>query len=221
MATKETHLQRGRRRARTATERTLNELAESRRTLNLSQRTVAMELGINQSQYWRIEARKVEDLTVTRVFEIASVLGYEVALTLHPIGDPIRDAAQQSVSKRFDAILAPTWIVVDEALLPNPGDRRSWDKLLRLTGGAERHVVGVDLESRIYDIQALVRRTRERERDGGVDEILIVLSDSAHNRRLASSLAEALGPPYATPAVEIRKALRRGEPLPGSGVILI
>jgi hypothetical protein len=90
-----------------------------------------------------------------------------------------------------------------------------------LTGSPTRHLVGADIESRIYDIQELVRRTRLRERDGGVDEILIVLSDSATNRRLADQLRDALGPRYSISNRALRSALRLGEPLPGSGVVLI
>ena len=221
MASKETRLQRGRRRARTLSARVLTELLEARTTLAISQRTMASELGMSQAQFWRIESGRDDNLSLRHIAEIASLLGYEASLTIHPIGDPIRDRAQQAVGRRFDALLSPGWTVIDEALLPNPGDRRSWDKLLRLTGAEERHAVGVDLESRIYDVQALVRRTRERERDGGVDEILIVLSHSAHNRRTAGQLVEALGLQYASPGPVIRRALRLGQPLPGSGVILV
>jgi len=187
----------------------------------MSQQSLAKGLGVSQSNYSRIERNKLPDLSMQHICEIASLLGFEVSLALHPIGDPIRDAGQQSLGKRFNALLGPAWSVTDEVLLPNPGDKRAWDKLLRLTGADERHVVGADLESRIYDIQALVRRTRERERDGGVDEILIVLSDSAHNRRLAPDLVQALGVGYSTPGADIRRALRRGTRLPGSGVLLV
>jgi transcriptional regulator with XRE-family HTH domain len=221
MASKETRLQRGRRRGQESLSRSLKELVEARRTLGLSQRAVAAQQGISQAQLWRIETGRDSSVSFVRLCEIASLLGYDVSLGLHPNSDPIRDAGQQALGKRFDALLSKAWSVADEVLLPNPGDKRAWDKVLRLTGAEPRHVVGADLESRIYDIQALVRRTRERERDGGVDEILIVLSDSAHNRRTAPDLAAALGAAYSTQGADIRRALRRGTQLPGSGVILV
>jgi transcriptional regulator with XRE-family HTH domain len=154
-------------------DRVLREFIDARRTLGVSQRTVATALGIDHSQYWRIEARQVRELTLERICEIASLLGFDVSLGLHPNGDPIRDGGQQALGKRFDALLGPGWNVTDEALLPNPGDRRSWDKLLRLRGAEPRHVVGADLESRIHDIQALgaahartgARRRRRRDPD--------------------------------------------------------
>ena len=94
-------------------------------------------------------------------------------------------------------------------------------QLLRLKDVTPRHLVGVDIETRIRDIQELVRRTRLRERDGETDAILIVLSDSAVNRRLVDQLRDALGPGYATSPRLILRALRAGERLPGSGVILV
>ena len=102
-------------------------------------------------------------------------------------------------------------------MLPNIGDQRSWDILLRL----ESLLVGLEVETRIRDVQALVRRIRERERDGGVDDVLLVLSDTSHNRELVGQLREALGPRFRTPPKLILAALRAGRPVPGSGVIMI
>lgn len=149
------------------------------------------------------------------------MLGYELSVGLHPFGDPVRDKAQLAIAGRFQASLSDAWRVTDEALLPGAGESRAWDKLLRLAGATPSHLVGVDIESRIWDVQALVRRTRARERDGGVDAILIVLSDSATNRRVVHVLRQALGPPYQTPPRALLAALRVGQPLPGSGVVLL
>jgi hypothetical protein len=114
-------------------------------------------------------------------------------------------------------LLAPTIKVVAEVPLPKPGDRRSWDLLLRIA----QQRVGVEAETRIRDEQLLVRRVREREAAGGADQVLLVLAESAVNRRLLHDLLEALGSRFATPPRAILRALREGKPLPGSGVILI
>ena len=185
----------------------------------MSQTQLAASLGYSRSQLWRLESERVEP-TVVQLAEIASVLGLELSVGLHELGDPIRDRGQQALGKRFDGIPGPAWRIAAEVLLPNVGDRRSWDRLLRLTTN-EPQLVGVDLETRIRDVQAIVRRTRERERDGHVDAILLVLSDSATNRRLVEELRAALGPTYAAPARPILAALREGRRLPGSGVVLL
>lgn len=149
--------------------RTLRGLREARVGLGLSQATVASELGCTQAALAKVEAGKVP-VTVERVAELASILGMEIGLNLHPIGDPIRDKGQQALIRRLRAILAPAWRVSHEAVLSISGDGRAWDLLLTVA----RHSVGVECETRIRDIQAIVRRTHLRERDGGTDRILIV-----------------------------------------------
>jgi transcriptional regulator with XRE-family HTH domain len=220
MSSRESRLLRGRPRGLSLQSKAVSELRDRRSVLGIAQSTMAKALGLSQSQLWRIESGTVE-MSVLRLAEMPSVLGLELSVSLYELGDPIRDAGQQAVGKRFDAIPSPAWVSVHEALLPNPGDRRSWDRLLRLTGAQPRHLVGADIETRIRDIQALVRRTRLRERDGNVDAILLVLSDSSTNRHMVKELREALGPDYATPPRALLGALRAGSTLPGSGVILI
>jgi hypothetical protein len=126
------------------------------------------------------------------------------------------DKGHQALIKRFGELLAPTIRMMAEAPLMRAG-LRSWDLLLRI---GER-LAGVEAETRIRDAQDLVRRVRLRERDGGADAILIVLSDSRHNRALLDDLREMLGPQYATSPRRIRAALRAGRPIPGSGVLLV
>jgi transcriptional regulator with XRE-family HTH domain len=201
--------------------RTVSELRDARVGAGLSREQMAQALDWSASALLRVEADRLEDVGVIRLCEMASVLGCELSIGLHPIGDPIRDKGQQAVGARLDAILAPLWRVTNETLLPGGSELRSWDKLLRLKDVTPRHLVGVDIETRIRDIQELVRRTRLRERDGETDAILIVLSDSAVNRRLVDQLRDALGPGYATSPRLILRALRAGERLPGSGVILV
>ena len=74
----------------------------------------------------------------------------------------------------------------------------------------EAPLVGVEIETKIRDIQALVRRTPQRERDGGVDEIVIVLANTRTNRALVAELRTALGERFQTQPRAILLALRRG-----------
>lgn len=201
--------------------RSLTELRQTRVGAGVSQEQLASDLGISQGAYSRIETGRLGDVGVIAISQIASVLGYEVSVGLHPIGDPVRDKGQLACGRRFGALLSDRWRVTDETLLPGAGEQRAWDKLLRLTDAAPRYQVGADIESRVWDIQAIVRRTRARERDGQVDHILIVLADSAHNRRIADELRRALGADYATGSRRIMAALHKGERLSGSGVVLV
>lgn len=194
----------------------VGELRAERQTANVSQRTVANALEWQQSELNRLERFAVPNVALVRLVEIASVLGLDVSVRLHRVGDPLRDRASQALIGRFLTLVASSYRVTREALLPS-GGQRSWDLLLRL--GAL--LVGVEAVTRVRDVQALVRHIRLRERDGGVDHVLLVLSDSVHNRALVGQLIEALGPRFATPPRDIRTALRQGRPVPGSGVVLM
>jgi transcriptional regulator with XRE-family HTH domain len=195
----------------------LAQLRQARIAANLSLRSVARELRWTHERYARFEGGRLARVSLADLTAVGAVLGFDLSAALHPSGEAIRDAGQQALAARFRAILSPRWRVTAEVLLPNPGDRRSWDLLLRLAA----QLVGAELETRIRDVQWLTRRMRERERDGGVDHVLLVLSASAHNRRVLPELLEALGPEFATSPRAVLRALRDGRPIPGSAVILL
>ena len=218
MATRETRLERGRRKGRTLAARLMSELLTTRQTLNVSQRSLSSELGYSQTTLVRQERlADIDQLSFVEVAAIASLLGLELAASLHPVGDPIRDRGHQALLSRFRGVLAPGIRAVAEAPLPKPGDRRTWDLAIRIA--TQR--VGIEAETRVRDAQWLTRRIRERERDGGMDEVLLVLAETAVNRRLLPDILEALGPRFATSPRLILKALRVGQPIPGSGVLLV
>lgn len=201
--------------------RMLREMRDVRVAAGLTHDEIAKVIGVARSNVTRLEAGKTSDVGIVRLSEMASVLGYEISVGLHPIGDPVRDKGQLACGRRFEALLSDRWRVSDETLLPGAGEQRAWDKLLRLINATPPYVVGVDIESRAWDVQAIVRRTRGRERDGHVDAILLVLADTAHNRRIGDELRSALGPEYATSPRSLMVGLRKGDRLNGCGVILI
>jgi transcriptional regulator with XRE-family HTH domain len=217
MATRETRRQRGRRQGDMIVRRLATELRTARLTAGLSQEALAELAGWTQTEISRFERNLFTNVSVPRVAQLAAVVGLDMSATLHVFAEPVADRGQQAAIERFLTHVSPSYRRAREVLLPNPGDRRSWDLLLRLD--AQR--VGVEVETRIRDIQVLVRRIRERERDGGVDEILIVVSDTAHNRALVAELRDALGSRFATTPRVLLAALRAGAVLPGSGVILV
>ena len=217
MATRETRRERGRRLGDEALRRLVNELRTARQVAGLSQHDVAGDAGWAQSELHRFEANGFENVSLLRVGALASVLGLELSVGLHPTGDGLRDQGQQAVIARFVKQIDPAFRVAREVPFPNVHDLRSWDMVLRL----DDFLVGVEVETRLHDVQELVRRIRQRERDGGVSEIVVVLADTAHNRAAADQFREALGDEFATLPRVLWKALRSGQRLPGSGVILV
>jgi transcriptional regulator with XRE-family HTH domain len=217
MATRETASARGRRLGTRLQTALLDQIRDARTAAGLSQRTTARHLGWSRSQFWRFE-NGVVDASLPDLSTAAAICGLVLRTTLHPLGEPVRDAGQQQLIARFRVVLHSAWHVMQEAPFPTLGDLRSWDLLIRLATGFR---VGVEVETRIRDIQGLMRRIRQRELHGGVDAILVVLSNSNHNRALVDELRAALGPSYATAPRDLLTALRTGEILPGWGVILL
>ena len=217
MATRQTRLDLGRQRGVKLTTMALTELRAARITAGVSQRALAGQLGWLQSRYSEFE-RGTRPTTLHDVCLVAALLGLQPSLQLHAQDEPIRDRGHSRLIERFRSRLSPGWQVLVEAPFPNLGDLRSWDLLLILGG---EHRIGVEAETRVRDQQDLVRRIRQRELHGGADQILIVLSDSAHNRRQAPGLRQALGERYATQQASVLDALASGRPINGSGLLLI
>src|SRR4051794_16147402 len=214
MATRQAYRDRGRARGRLLVGKLVGELITARRTAGISQVAVAQHVGCSQSEISRLERLvSIDDVSLVRVCEIAAVLGLDVSVGLHPNGDQLRDQGHQRLIARFVARLGNGWRAAREVPFPRHGDPRSWDLVLRSAGLAatSRHqVVGVEAETRIRDVQALTRRIRERERDGGTDVVVLVLSDSAVNRRLLPELLDALGPSFSISPRALLNALKSG-----------
>jgi len=195
----------------------LSEVKTARHEANLSQDALSKRLGWTQTRYSQFE-RNADPISVEDACVVATVLGMTPRFDLHRVEEGLRDQGGQRLIGRFCSLLSPLWIVRREAPFPTLGDLRSWDMLIRL-GTSFR--AGIEAETRLRELEELVRRIRQRELHGGVDEVLIVLSKSAHNRSHVSALRSALGASYSTLPRELLTALRAGRPLPGSGVILL
>lgn len=216
MGTKETRRQRGERRGGEIVSGAVRTLRDERVTAGVSQAELGREAGWSQSFTSLVERHRIPNVSLVDLCVAASVLGLEPSLSFHPIGPAIRDKGHEALIGRLLRMISPAWHVAREVPFPNPGDPRWWDVLLRLPD----YRLGVEAETRIRDMQALVRRMRERAREGGTDALLLVLSDSAHNRVLVDDLRDALGGEFRAHPRDLLGALRSGAPLPGSGVVL-
>jgi hypothetical protein len=99
--------------------------------------------------------------------------------------------------------------------LPIPGDKRAWDRVLRGAGV----VIGVEGETRPTDMQELARRLSLKKRDGGVDHLILVLSDTEWCRRLVR--LNDLGEAFPIPGRAALKALGEGRDPGGDAIVLI
>ncbi len=122
MPTWQSAAHRGRQRARCLLRRAGEEFRRLRIGSGISTRQLAATLGISHTQVRRIEAGVAPHVDLDLISRMASVLGAELSLGVHPIGPPVRDKAHVELLERFAARLGPGMTWADGG--PDPDPRR-------------------------------------------------------------------------------------------------
>jgi len=177
---------------------------------------MADALGCSPTSYRRLESGEVA-ASLPDFAGAAALVGLELSASFYPAGQPIRDKGHQALIRRIRTVIAPRAAVFAEAPFPGFHDLRSWDLLVRI--GDQR--IGIEAETRIRDLQQLVRHMRERVRDGGVDIVVLFLADTRFNRALITELRLALGSNFTGRPKDVIDCLREGRALAGGAVVLI
>jgi transcriptional regulator with XRE-family HTH domain len=186
MPFRETASERGARRGRRLVGRTAEGLANARRSSGLSLREVARKLGVGHARVARAERGDRSALTIDFASRYAAIVGYELGVTLHPDGEPVRDKAHLALIARLRARLAPGVRVRTEVPIPIAGDRRSADLVL----GVESLDILVEAETRLDDIQATERNIAGKQRDLAAERVVLLVADTRHNREVIRGVPE-------------------------------
>jgi transcriptional regulator with XRE-family HTH domain len=196
-----------------------DEVRERRITLGLSQAHVAAACRMSRNHYGKVERGQSRFLTLAEVNRIAAVLGLSPSIRLYPDGPAVRDAGQATRLNGFLSLVRPPIRHRIEVPLPGVADRidqRAWDAVLYL--GEER--CAIELEMRLRDVQALVRRVDLKRRDDPTASFLLLVADTRSNRLVLASFAELFADlPRLRPG-GVRAALAEGR-LPPTGILLI
>jgi transcriptional regulator with XRE-family HTH domain len=183
----------------------------------LTQAIVAAALGLSRSQYSRIERGLSSDLSIATACRMYAVLGQRLAIKGYPDGDPIRDAAHAALLERLHRQCHRSLTWRTEVPLPLPGDLRAWDATI----GATAFGAGVEAETRFRDQQALDRRLGRKERDGGLDLLILLLLDSRSNRAAMRDHIDWVRQRFPVPGLRALEALAAGMSPGGNTVILL
>lgn len=162
------------------------EIRVARLDHDLSQATAARGAGLARASWGRMERGEADGLRVIDLARALAVVGLDLHLRAYPVGSALRDEAHLRLLERLRSGLGngATWAT--EVPLPQPGDRRAWDAVIRIPGAR----IGVEAETRARDSQALQRRLASKQRDGGVDHVVLLLADTRHNRTFLRSVGE-------------------------------
>ncbi len=101
--------------------------------------------------------------------------------------------------------------------MPIPGDQRAWDATVR---GVD-WVYGVEAETAPHDGQSLTRRLQLKQRDSGVDGILLAVRDTRTVRQFLDDAEAVLRPLFATTSREALSMLRAGKRPIGNSVVIV
>lgn len=168
------------------------EFRHARIRLGLSQETLGALLGISGDKIGKIERAELATLSFTDAAEIGALLGLDLSTRVYPNGSGIRDAAQSKQQSRLlEHVGSPLRSRTEVPLPQQPGqprELRAWDCML-----SDQTVrTAFEFESRITDYQAMVRRHALKRRDDPVDNFVLVVADTAHNRRVMREFAALL-----------------------------
>jgi len=195
----------------------VRELRTARVQHGLTLAALGAPAGLSPSQVSRIERGLVRSLDLEDLAVLYASVGLELSVRVFPAGDPVRDAAHLDLLDRFRAGLHASIRWRTEVPLPVGGDLRAWDAQLTV----ERRRVGVEVETRPRDVQALERRLALKMRDGEVDTVILVLADTRANRHLVRAHASSLTATFTIPGRLALQRLAAGVHPGGSALVLL
>jgi transcriptional regulator with XRE-family HTH domain len=190
---------------------------DARLAAGLPQRAVAEAVGLSVAEVSRIERDDAPWLRIDTAARLASVLGLDLWTRTYPGDDRLRDAGH---ARLFHALLrdvGPEIGALTEVPVTTAPDQRAWDVVLRR---GDESVVA-ELETRITDAQALVRRLELKKRDGDRDVVILVVADRRSNRRAIRAAGSVLRPAFPADSRTIRAALRSGRLPSESGMLFV
>lgn len=182
----------------------------------ISQAQLARAVRVSRQWIGDFELGRLRSIDLRRVTLLFAFLGHKLVTSTYPTGEPIRDAAQTRLLERFNARLAPTWRRTTEAVMPRSGDLRAWDELLR--GPVS---IGVEVETRPTDLQAVERSMSAKQRDSGTDRMVLVMLASARNRTLLQQHVALLRQTFPLDTRSVLAALGAGRDPGANGLVLL
>jgi hypothetical protein len=182
----------------------------------LSLRSVASATGTCHQQLLRFERGRFDHVAIQDVGAWCATVGLDLVLRTDPAGDPIRDAGQQRLLDRLRPRIHRSLACRTEVPLPIHGDLRAWDLLI----AAEGWRIAVEAETVLDDLQALERRLHRKQRDGGIEVLILLVADTRRNRR-AIEAAPAAFAGFSRDARATLRALRAGERPDGNAIVFL
>lgn len=193
------------------------ELRMARISSGRSQLDVATAARISQSQLARIETGLNRTVSVEALTVVAAVVGLDLSIRTYAGPRILRDQPQLRLMQRLRDRLGPQWEWRYEVRV-GPGDQRAWDARVRHRQTGVEFVV--EAETRIHDIQALLRRLALK-RDVTAVRVILLVAGTHNNRRAVEAGTDVLQAEFPIGTRACLAALARGVDPGGDGIIVL
>jgi len=172
---------------------------------------------LSASELSRIERGLIAGVSLVKLAEVCAIVGLDLTARAYPSGPPLRDARHGKLLGRFHGAIHSDIRWGSEVPLPNPGDQRAWDAVIR--GDAWRY--GVEAELNPIDGQALLRRLTLKQRDGMVDGVILLMPDTRQVRLFKREFAELLAVQFPVKGSLALRRLATGLDPGGSAIVVL
>lgn len=195
------------------------EVRSGRLETGMTQAELGQAVGASRAQIGRVERAELESLSVLLLSRIATVIGRDLVIKLYPNGAPARDSGHTALLECLRGRVAAPLDWERERPMPSRGDQRAFDAAIldRVRGRA----AGVEAEMHLHDEQALLRSVRLKQRDSGIDVVVLLVNDTAHNRRFLAGSSASFRDCFPARPREVLSALSRGRLPERSGIVVL
>jgi transcriptional regulator with XRE-family HTH domain len=191
------------------------EIRAARSSAGLSQRDTGRFAGMDHSIVGKIERGQYPAVTLGQLSRLSAAVGLDLSVRTYAGGDAIRDAGHVRLLERLRLTLHPSFTWRSEVPLPGPGDQRAWDAVVSRGSTA----IGVEAETVFRDVQAQTRRLILKQRDGGLDRMILLVADTRRNRAALATCRESLRETFPLDTRAILGTLRAGSIPERSGIL--
>ena len=169
------------------------EIRGARLSAGLSQRAAAASVGMSHAQFGRIERGEIVQLQIDQLARACAAVGLRLVVRAYPDGDAVVDRAQLDLLARFRARLTP----------------------------AARCGFAVEAQTRIRDVQGLTRRLALKQRDGGQHVLILLVNDTAANRRAVRDQGDIFGTQFPLDGRAVLRSISAGHRPQANGLLFL
>jgi transcriptional regulator with XRE-family HTH domain len=200
--------------------RIIDDLVAARLAAGLSRAQVGAVVGLSAHEIGRIERREIQSLRFADVARYAAGVGRSLGARLYVAGDAVRDGPQQRLMERMHVRVArpARWRTeVPLAGVAAP-DARAWDAVIDGHGCID----GIEGETRLADVQAIIRKTNLKLRDDrAVRHAVLLVADTRANREALRVARDSLRADFPLDTRTVLAALGRGVCPGASGIVVL